>query len=659
MDAGDKDQPRVKFDSKKMSQSSQVMKTSRRGRPYVRDLHDLFSTMVVSLDLKTHRNIFKSYSNSFTTDEACSNLHNLKFSQSVRLPDPNNPSKIITTTSTTTFSMERQMAKGVCQIFMDAHLIINASDTSSRAFKDRGIYLITPKGLHVLERFISKNGISAEHLINVFSTQTICLKLLHLERRPIDDEILVNKQIINIVFRRFVGRQPNYSPESQPSKQSMDKDSDKGNGVPVNDIYMTKAAVSSEVADIHHTFASNAALDWLLDYTTIAGRDEAAEIAAHFVRYGLIRLVSEKGKRGDDLIVTVNYAQHPDDTVLECQFRAGSKCEYGITPAGRRAALWETGSTNESSDSLDRSSSSKHRDSHNLARQQSKAGGQLQAQYAHERTRDAAVAVASAHHKESNTGRLKQILDDPALRSLFREFLRSNFCEENLSFWLDVQDFKRKFSTTSSAVAKPQHFGLFSKSSDKKGGPSAMQQHQQDINAMACVIYNTYLAPSSSSELNIDHGLRAELVNYVATIKREAREKYGTEIKPDTNEDNGLGQIPLQASQISRLIVLYERIQAYIFRLMATDSVPKFVKTERFLNLMKTFEEYQETLIHDKSTPPVPPLPKENEGSNSSLRSHSVHSLRSSKKSHNSTEALANTTSNTSLGSKQSSREDS
>lgn len=186
-----------------------------------------------------------------------------------------------------------------------------------------------------------------------------------------------------------------------------------------------------------------------------------------------------------------------------------------------------------------------------------------------------------------------------------------------------------------------------------------MQQHQQDINAMACVIYNTYLAPSSSSELNIDHGLRAELVNYVATIKREAREKYGIEIKPDTVEDKGLGQIPLQASQISRLIVLYERIQAYIFRLMATDSVPKFVKTERFLNLMKTFEEYQETLINDKSTPPVPPLPKENEESNSSLRSHSVHSLRSSKKSQNSTEALANTTSNTSLGSKQSSREDS
>lgn len=309
-------------------------------------------------------------------------------------------------------------------------------------------------------------------------------------------------------------------------------------------------------------------------------------------------------------------------------------------------------------ESLDRSSGSKNRDSHSLNRQQSKGGGQLQAQYAHERTRDAAVAVASAHHKESNTGRLKQILDDPALRSLFREFLRSNFCEENLSFWLDVQDFKRKFSTTSSAVAKPQHFGLFSKNNDRKGGPTAMQQHQQDINAMACVIYNTYLAPSSPSELNIDHGLRAELVSYMTNIKREAREKYGTEIRPESEgEEVGIGQIPLQASQVSRLIVLYERIQAYIFRLMATDSVPKFVKTERFLNLMKTFEEYQASLA--ESVPPVPPLPREKEDDmGSSLKSPSVPSLRSSKKSQHSAEALGNTTSNTSLRSRKSFRDE-
>jgi hypothetical protein len=37
----------------------------------------------------------------------------------------------------------------------------------------------------------------------------------------------------------------------------------------------------------------------------------------------------------------------------------------------------------------------------------------------------------------------------------------------------------------------------------------------------------------------------------------------------------------LHASQLQTMVKLYERIQGYIFRLMATDSVPKFVKTER------------------------------------------------------------------------------
>ena len=55
--------------------------------------------------------------------------------------------------------------------------------------------------------------------------------------------------------------------------------------------------------------------------------------------------------------------------------------------------------------------------------------------------------------KEDNTNHLCYILDEPALRSLFHEFLYGNFCEDNLSFWLEVQDFKQKFNITSSAIA--------------------------------------------------------------------------------------------------------------------------------------------------------------------------------------------------------------
>ena len=101
-------------------------------------------------------------------------------------------------------------------------------------------------------------------------------------------------------------------------------------------------------------------------------------------------------------------------------------------------------------------------------------------------------------YKDSHTSKLKQILEEPSLRSLFREFLRANFCEENLSFWLDVQDFKRRFHTTSSAVASPM---VAKGPAQKTQGHSAMERHQQDLIAMAFVIYNSRYRVPTRNEL--------------------------------------------------------------------------------------------------------------------------------------------------------------
>lgn len=101
-------------------------------------------------------------------------------------------------------------------------------------------------------------------------------------------------------------------------------------------------------------------------------------------------------------------------------------------------------------------------------------------------------AAADKDHS-SHTAKLKQILDEPALRSLFREFLRANYCEENLSFWLDVQDFKKKFATTSS-VANPD-------ANKNRVGHAAMEKHQQELISMGFVIYNSKLFPTCQLEV--------------------------------------------------------------------------------------------------------------------------------------------------------------
>jgi hypothetical protein len=165
--------------------------------------------------------------------------------------------------------------------------------------------------------------------------------------------------------------------------------------------------------------------------------------------------------------------------------------------------------------------------------------------------------------KESNADRLRYILEEPALRSLFRDFLRGNFSEENLSFWLDVQDFKRKFNISSSAIAITPRTGA------RVPGQAAMERHHESLINTAFIIYNTYLAPSSQCELNIDHGLRNELAKYLDEVVTNLTGKaFQGRVEPaQANAFN--------ATQLQAMIRLYERIQTHVFRLMSTDSIPK------------------------------------------------------------------------------------
>ncbi|KAL0581230.1 hypothetical protein V5O48_000818 [Marasmius crinis-equi] len=574
--------------------SSHMMKTTKRGRPFLKDTLDLFATLIVSLQLSAHKQFFRTFPNSFSTDEAAQNLASLKFSQSNRGPDPREPSRVVTTTTTTTFSMTREMAKAMSQHFMDARLIENAADPSSNLFKDRGIYILTPKGLHVLERFISKNGINADHLQDVFITQPICIKLLHLERRSADDEIIVTQSVITALFRRFVGRQPNYvQPTSQP-QDAFQRYNERAKGVSLMDVTERAQPLLGKGQQHHkYCFAAVTALEWLCDFTSVVGREEAAEMAAQFVRFGLITLVSDKRKNNDSAIIFTVRGSAPGGNSPVSQhgeFRCTAKAIYKITDEGRRVAHWDNSrggahdSPNASSANLSTERSSV--DNGDGEKKGSDAKIHRRISLAEKLNANYEAAEKKSSNKESNTERLRYILEEPSLRSLFREFLRNNFCEENLSFWLDVQDFKRKFNITSSAVAvnPPPRTGNRS-----TPGQAAMERHHESLINTAFVIYNTYLAPSSQCELNIDHGLRNELSKYLEDVVTSLTGKsFQGRVEPEQAS-------AFNATQLQTMIRLYERIQVHVFRLMATDSVPKFIKTPKFLAMRNWVEDFDPT----------------------------------------------------------------
>ncbi|KAG5654654.1 hypothetical protein H0H81_009902 [Sphagnurus paluster] len=485
------------------------------------------------------------------------------------------------------------MAKAMSQHFMDARLIENATDPSSNLFKDRGVYVLTPKGLHVLERFISKNGINADHLQQVFSSQPICIKLLHLERRSADDEIIVSQSVITALFRRFVGRQPNYPPQSSTPPDQFQRYNERSKGVALMDV-TERPQLGKSQQHHKHCFAAVTALEWLCDFTSVVGREEAAEMAAQFVRFGLITLVSDKRKNNDSAIIfTVRGTAPGGNSVVSQQgeFRCTAKAIYKITDEGRRLAHWDSSrshdSPNASSSNLATERSSVEDSSESLVDQKLQSSdAKIHRRISMAEKLNANYEAGERKGKESNTDRLRYILEEPALRSLFREFLRGNFCEENLSFWLDVQDFKRKFNITSSAMAVTPSPKAASRYTP---GQAAMEKHHESLINTAFVIYNTYLAPSSQCELNIDHSLRNDLAKYLEDVVTNLTGKaFQGRVEPEhANSFN--------ATQLQRMIQLYERIQIHVFRLMATDSVPKFIKTPKFLALRNWVEDFDPT----------------------------------------------------------------
>ena len=261
-----------------------------------------------------------------------------------------------------------------------------------------------------------------------------------------------------------------------------------------------------------------------------------------------------------------------------------AKAVYKVTDEGRLLARWDMPdgarpSPNSSAANVSNAARTSEDHSTDAATAEGGAmnGAKIHCRISMTEKLNASYDADKKGQKESNTDRLKFIMEEPQLRALFREFLRSNFCEENLSFYLDVQDFKKSFSTTSSAIAAnptPARTG-------GKGTPGqlAMEKHHEALIQKAFVIYNTYLAPSSQSELNIDHGLRNELSGYLSDVIQSLTGKT-FQGRVELEQANAFN-----ATQLQTMIRLYKRIQTHVFQLMATDSVPK-VSAPSMLNLI-------------------------------------------------------------------------
>lgn len=445
---------------------------------------------MVSLPLTGHRVRLTRIEHTFTTEEAITNLGSLKFSQSNRMPDPKDPSRIVTTTTTTTFTMAKEMARSVCMRFLDARFIESLEGKTD--FNTRGsVWQLTPKGMHILSRFCQRNGIHQRHVNELLDSPRNVMHLVILEREPETDKLSQDRATIDVLFRRFIGTN---GPNVRPTNSSSEVDSvhDYSTGLVGVRVHRLRRGDR----DSPLVFAGKSAFDWIMDCCTVVDKREVFELANLFLSHGLIE------PAGDE--------RHVNHVPLSTRFAASKHMLYGLTEKGMRVAGWIA---------------------------------PTEAPVTSEAPQSKTTVI-----RDSNTNRTTAILRDPALRLLFREYLRETHCEENLNFYVDVKVFLNDYQRAKSASSRPK--------------PDTIRETL----ASAYGLYNAFLAPGSPCELNIDHSLRSALASRMT---------------------RAVGEDEQMIQSLDEVAQLFEQALNSVFKLMASDSVPKFSREPKYAAMLR------------------------------------------------------------------------
>ncbi|KAI9492391.1 regulator of G protein signaling domain-containing protein [Zychaea mexicana] len=612
-----------------------MMKFTIDGRPYLKDIHDLFAALIVQIPLDTHRYLFRNYPNTFTSEDAILALGSLRFSHTARMPDPNDPSKLLRTTTTTTFNMEKDMAKALCQQFQQCRLTENATDPHSRSFRDKGIWQLTPKGVCVLQDFCVRTEADMAQLRRHFG-HIDPIQLVRLERHADDDQIIFGRQNLSVVFRIMMTCLPqegelekvnNQSTKATSSSSSTRGGSGKStisgassqSSGSTNTSNPAPFAMTSNISsgdsrvqllannllthskrgskggpttrsakNMRTVFSTQLACDWLTEYSTVSSREEAETIVNEFLKYGWIEFQDPKQSapaRASKTIMLIVTGKGKE-VVAEFEHKAGAAAATQQQSVARSSSTSSLARTRSLRSQSTIPSSVDEEDQQTTLREilsqdpeaihdppsATPARPTRSRQSTSSSSRPSSTAIDYPEDpKESNAARLKVILDDPQLRSLFKDFLRANFCEENLDFWIDYSTLRRKCRNQS---------------------PAMPSQNQKDLLEDAHDIWSTYLAPGARCELNVEHSLRQEMARVVNSMVQVVPTFTPGQAKPTV-----VISTHSTSSALRMMLKWFDRVNEHICRLMASDSVPKFVKTPRYRKINDSREREQQKQV--------------------------------------------------------------
>ncbi|KAK4519916.1 uncharacterized protein ATC70_010160 [Mucor velutinosus] len=648
-----------------------MMRVTKTGRPFAKDLYDMFAAILLQIKLKDHRVMFRTYPYTFTTDEAAKVMESLVFTHVHRNPDPANPSRQIATRTTTTFIMNFSTAKHMLQQFLSARLIVSATDPANWSIRDKGLWCPTLKGKYVLEEFTDSTQVKmTDTLIAALNAPYMSPgasgstggRIITLDRMVDNDD--------QITFSR-----PNMTAAFKAMMFSIPRDA-----LLIDDV---GGVEKKSFGIFQYSFMGSHCIEWLCNRLTVTSVEEAESVAAEFLLFGWIAQILNKADK--------TYGTKED----EIAFHTARNAVYYVTERGCVVTGWKLptaevpmqgdNQSNSSGLSLDSDGSSTkktiHRgvskptplvppppstmpkynyydsmDKENAKNQttlgltdmvrhdsatamieqalsqssisqdsSSMEGGVVVQRHPPQRPPSMSItdstasqnstasntAAASVNKENSQWTRLTQILETPLMRLYFREFLRSNYSEENINFWVSHNRLLKNL---------------------KQNNRTVLEQL-----AECYTIYETYLGHDATADVNIDHVLHQEITKYVntvfvvvnstAAIGTTANTAPGTNgsmplknpyfIVAPTNHPTLTTNQPVKSSKASnrlllippsvsngikqrivtirgispercliRLLKLFGKVNDHVCRMMAEDSVPKFIKTERYQKLI-------------------------------------------------------------------------
>ena len=543
------------------------------GKIYERDIKDIFSLLMICLKLDECSNfskvklnpLHKLYPFTFYLDKALETMQNLKVCVEQS-----------STTTSISYSINRDLSLALVKKFYEAKLIHSAAQRTRAEPKHNVPLQPTPKGVALLHSYCKRIGMKNADFPPILKSNFNSMNLVQFDRDPVTDRILYSEHLIQLLFKKMIGMEPNiWGVKNEPDQiitiDTMNEeeafeffDVAMGSGTLYsfegNNDWKIAEHVNSRTSEIgnktpgaiispfYHRYFSNPESDSHVQYyvSSVGVRHFAFNVfKTKGTEVVLNNCLSGKAisqwltdcsdilnpyhaKELGNLLLRYNLIEpilFPPSKSCAVRFIADRDCFYSISQLGEKVGDW-----------------SKFLRGEDISTQGVKniVEVNLLGSCLHKLNSTDEDFFAASTNANLSKILLKEIIKDPGTKFLFKSHLEKEYCSENLDAYLQLRQFEVKVTT----LGKLLQYNSVTSDPNNDNIHFQIEKLSNACLSQAYHIYFTYLSLDSPFVLNIDYKLRAKIssimVTYASTVQEsidngEKIEEIQEVVSPEAN----------------------------------------------------------------------------------------------------------------------------